>query len=97
MSTPSSPPRQPDTPTEAPPASTDQAQSPSRATMDPLPPVTNEDLPVGLQGARHIKSGESHREDVPDQRPVPSEWQFPPVKDDRLLKLHPGPPTPDDE
>ena len=74
-----------------------QAQSPARAHMDPLPPPLDRDLPLGVEGARRLPQGADHRDDVAEQRPVPSEGMQPPVQDDRVLRPRPGPPAHDDK
>jgi hypothetical protein len=65
--------------------------------MDPLPPPVERELPLRVEGARQLAQGVTHRDDVAEQRPVPSEGLQAPVPDDRLLRPRPGPPASDDQ
>jgi hypothetical protein len=78
------------------PSKRDRAQSPDRATMDPLPPVEAGTVPVSLEGAKKLATGVGHRNAPASQQPVPSERLFPSVEDDRVLAPRPGPPAPDE-
>jgi len=89
-------PRAPQTSEEPPPPAPDHAQSPDRATMDALPPANDEEPRASLKGVQMLKQRVGHR-DLAGQRPVPSEFLFPPVADDRASRPRPGPPAPDDE
>lgn len=90
-------PREPDHPERDGPVY-DHAQSQERATMDPLPPAREGDMPAAVEALRQRRHGHGpeHRADVASQQPVPSEHYFPPVEDDRVAQLKPGPPAPED-